>query len=71
MQLSYIRFMGRELEVDTAALSFPVSVAGGFWTPRPPLLLGYRVHVIRELWRTTRHWFSRKGAASVQMVYIL
>lgn len=50
--------MGNELEVHTAALSLPVSVAGGLWPPRTPLLLGYRVHIIRELWRITRERFS-------------
>lgn len=43
-------FTGNELEVDTAALSLPVSIAGGLWPPRTPLLPGYRVHIIWELW---------------------
>lgn len=44
--------MRNELEVDTAALSLPVPIAGGLWTPRTPLLFGFRIHIIRELWRT-------------------
>lgn len=42
--------MSNGLEVNTAALSLPVSIAGGFWSPRAPLLFGLRVHVIREPW---------------------
>lgn len=60
--------MSTELEVDTAAFSLPVSVAGGLWTPRTPLLLGYRVNIIRELWRTEREWFSLRDAASVEKI---
>ncbi len=51
-------FMGDELKVNTASFSLPVSVAGGLWTSGTPLLLGYRVHIIGELWRTAEGLFS-------------
>lgn len=63
--------MGNVLEVDTATLSLPVSVAGGLWTTRTPLLLGYGVHVIRELWRTkTEPGFTFSVAAFTQIVSV-
>lgn len=41
---------GHGEEVHAATLPLPVSVAGRLWTPRTPLLLGHRVHIIRKLW---------------------
>lgn len=40
-------------EVHTATLPLPVSVAGGLWTSGPPFLLGYWIHIIRKLWKTS------------------
>lgn len=51
----------KELEVDTSAFSFPVSIAGGFRASRTTLLLGYRVHIIGELYEMTTACFKING----------
>ncbi|MEQ2234116.1 hypothetical protein ILYODFUR_028713 [Ilyodon furcidens] len=43
------------LEVHAAALPLPVSISGGFWTPRTTFLFGFRVYVIWKLCRKTKH----------------
>lgn len=63
-----VPFIHTELEVDTATLSLPVSIACGLRPPWAPLLLGYRIDIIREFWGTTRQWFSLKDKASVGLI---
>ena len=63
-----VPFIHKELEVDTATLPLPVSIACGLRTPRAPLLLGNRIDIIGEFWGTTRQWFSLKDKASVGLI---